>query len=204
MSRATCRLSCVVLIGAFLASACHAADLAYDLVNRALTQSGPVIALDAREGEGAAWLKSGHFTSGRISVEVKGADLDGRSFVGVAFGDPHGRYGVVYLRPFNFNSKDPLRRAHAVQYVYMPDYPWQLLREKFPGKYETALAEPVPADSWVTLVVDVDRTQVRVSINGAAQPVLTVDSLGPIDGRVGLWVGNDSSGSFRHLRVAAR
>jgi hypothetical protein len=171
-------------------------------VNRTLAaEPAGVLHLDAAPGDGTAWVTNKLFATGRISVEVRGANLAGRSFAGIAFhGVDDQTFEAVYLRPFNFNSPDPVRRAHSVQYVSMPAYPWQLLREKHPGKYEAALDVPVAADSWVRLTITVAANQVRVFIDDSAVPVLSIESLNSIaTGGVGLWVGNASEGRFRNL-----
>ena len=124
-------------------------------VNRTLIREpGGVVRLDHAPGDGVAWLPGKAFTTGRISVEVQGADLEGRSFVGIAFHRANDQsFEAVYLRPFNFKSPDPARRAHSVQYISMPAHPWQSLRESHPGKYEAALDAPVAANSWVRLTL---------------------------------------------------
>src|ERR1017187_621430 len=51
------------------------------------------------------------------------------SGLGIAFhGEDTSTYDAVYFRPFNFNTTDPVRKIHAVQYVSMPDNPWFRLR----------------------------------------------------------------------------
>ena len=129
--------------------------------------------------------------------------LEGRSFVGIAFHRADDQtFEAVYLRPFNFNSLDPARRAHSVQYVSMPEYPWETLRENHPGKYEAALAAPVAGDSWIRLTLTIHPHEVRVFVNDSSQPVLSVARLGKTaSGGVGLWVGNNSEGRFRNLVV---
>ena len=90
-----------------------------------------------------------------------------------------------------------------MQYVSHPAHPWRRLREAHPGVYERPIADAPAPDAWVRLRVVVAHPMVRVHVNGAAEPSLTVRRLGPQQrGRVGLWVGNPSGGDFAGLSVA--
>ena len=125
----------------------------YHDVTRGLSlEDDGVVYLHAGAGPGAAWLTGRDFADGRVTVEVQGADRPGQSFVGIAFHAADGQhYEAIYLRPFNFNSPDPVRRAHALQYISMPAHTWQRLRAESPGKYEAALPAPPRANAWVKL-----------------------------------------------------
>ena len=176
----------------------------YHGVTRELSlEDGGVAYLREGKGPGVAWVTGQDFAAGRITIEIQGADRPGRSFVGVAFHAADGEhYEAVYLRPFNFNSPDPARRAHAFQYISMPEHTWQRLRAESPGKYEAALPAPPRADAWVKLVLVVDGDDVRAFVNESKEPVLEVRSLsGRKRGEIGLWVGDDSDGRFRNLTV---
>ena len=77
---------------------------------------------------------------------MKGKNLQGQSFVGVAFHLIDGKtFDAIYFRPFNFFN--PERNTHSVQYISMPDHPWQQLRQDFPGKYESKIADRCPDNS---------------------------------------------------------
>lgn len=179
----------------------------FQLKNRLIDlQSDGVAHLNANEGEGLAWISGEHFVEGRLSIDVKGKDELGRSFVGIAF---HGsenleRFGAVYLRPFNFQAETTERRSHSLQYMSMPEHPWATLRERFPGKYEAGLTSaPAPHD-WVRLTLEVSQKVLKVYVNDAATPALTVKLLGAHSGdAIALWVGNNSEGWFRNLRIEA-
>lgn len=179
----------------------------FQLKNRLIdVQSGGVVHLNAKEGEGLAWISGAQFIEGRLSIDVKGKDELGRSFVGIAF---HGsenleRFEAVYLRPFNFQAETIERRSHSLQYMSMPEYPWATLRERFPGKYEAGLtAAPAPQD-WVRLTLEVRQRVLKVYVNDAATPALTATLLGAHSGNaIALWVGNNSEGWFRNLRIDA-
>ncbi len=176
-------------------------------VNRTVTvDSSGVVQLDTAKGDGIAWLRDAQLAEGRISVEVRGLDKPGASFVGVAFhGKDDREYDAVYLRPFNFNAADPVRRAHAVQYVSHPAHTWSKLREQFPGKYEAGLDPAPAAGEWVRLTLEIRGREVRVFVADGTTPALTVQLLNERGtGRVGLWVGNDSAGWFRGAALRER
>jgi hypothetical protein len=177
---------------------------AYEVANRTLTfEDGGVVHLSAAKDDGIAWLVGQDFTEGRISIEVRGVDVMQRSFVGVAFhGGGRHDFDVVYTRPFNFNATDAQRRAHSLQYLSLPDNPWEVLREKFPGKYESALTSPPAAESWVRLTLEINARHLSVFVDDGSAPALVVDLLNDrLKGRVGLWVGNNSEGWFRNLTI---
>lgn len=161
--------------------------------------------LDERSGQGVVWVDDLELGDGVLEVEVRGRDVPGGSFVGLAF---HGvndtTYDAVYVRPFNFRSEEAQRRAHGLQYISHPEHTWRSLRMAHPGRYE---AEVVPApdpSSWMRLRLEVDHPTLRIYVNGSTEPALVVDQLGrQASGRVGLWVGNDSDGAYRNLKVAS-
>ena len=162
-----------------------------------------VAELDSRSGDGGALVRDLQFTTGVIEVDIQGRNAPGQSFVGVAFNaHESGRHETVYFRPFNFGHQDPARRAHAVQYTSMPEHGWQRLREQHPQQYESAVVpEPRPED-WFHARIEVDADAVRVFVNRASTPTLTVKRLAkPTPGRVGLWVGTGSAGRFANLQV---
>ena len=102
------------------------------------------VRLSKNENDGVAWLKHVIFSNGIIELDIRGKEEFQQSFVGIAFhGMDNNTFDAVYFRPFNFQTDDPVRKIHAVQYVSMPDYSWEVLREKFNGKYEKAVV-PAP------------------------------------------------------------
>lgn len=180
------------------------------VVNRDLTRlqenSRSVVRLSAREGDGLAILEGVTFSEGVVELEVRGEDAQGRSFVGIAF---HIRndstYEAVYLRPFNFRTPDPARQSRAVQYISHPAYPWNRLREEWPGKYEAAVQPALDPNDWVRLRVVVGDPEIRVYAGEGVEAILVVERLGDLtSGGVGLWVGNGSAGDFASLRVTQR
>lgn len=164
------------------------------------------VRLDAREKDGVAWLLDSDFKAGTIEVELRGKDQVGQSFVGIAFrGIDDTTYDAVYFRPFNFKIADPARRQRAVQYISHPAFPWEKLRAESPGKYEQPVS-PVPdPNGWFRARIVVEGDKVSVFVNDATTPTLVVTMLSqPRGGKIGLWVGNGSSGDFANLRVTAK
>jgi hypothetical protein len=153
--------------------------------------------------EGYMILKGIEFSNGTIEFDVKGKDIMQQSFVGIAFhGQDEKTYDVVYFRPFNFKSDDPVRRAHSVQYISSPDYGWPKLRNDFPGKYENTVS-PVPGpDDWFHVKIVVDGKKISTFVNHSSQPSLQVEKLSnTTNGGIALWMGNNSGGSFANLSI---
>jgi hypothetical protein len=155
------------------------------------------------EGDGVAWLDNVNFTNGIVELDIKGKDVLQQSFVGVAF---HGRdektLDAIYFCPFNFQSSDPVRRIHAVQYVSHPDFPWNKLREDQNGKYEKAIPSAPNPNEWFHAKIIVDYPHISVYVNNSIEPCLSIDQLNDRQsGRIGLWVGNNSGGDFANLII---
>lgn len=175
------------------------------VVNRTMSQlkdggrSG--VSLDERQGNGLVWLEGVSFESGTIEVDIRGKNKQGQSFVGIAFhGDDDNTYDAIYFRPFNFQSPDPARKSHSVQYVSMPRHDWSDLRQQFPGKYENQLTESVNPDDWFHARIEVEGESVSVFVNNSSTPSLVIEKLNSRGtGKVGLWVGNGSAGDFANL-----
>src|ERR1700761_1813782 len=103
----------------------HAQDIQkqYTVVNRSASAGVDAgsIHLDEKDGDGVAWIKGKSFSTGTIELDIKGKDKPQGSFIGMAFhGSNDSTFEVVYFRPFNFRSTDPVRKGHAVQYVASP------------------------------------------------------------------------------------
>jgi hypothetical protein len=175
-------------------------------VNREVTPaSGDRLAIHVseKEGPGVVWLGGSDFAEGTIELEVKGRDLLGRSFLGVAFhGKDDNTYEAVYVRPFNFRADDPARHQHAVQYMASPDFDWPRLRKEFAEEFENPVDPSVVPTDWVPLRVVVKGPTVQIFVGAVKAPTLEARKLGTLTrGMLGLWVGNGSDGDFRNLRV---
>jgi hypothetical protein len=155
-----------------------------------------------------ATLVGSDFRGGTIALDVAGSPrLDvapgSRGFIGLAFhvtGAPEG-YECFYVRPTNARCDDQLRRNHTVQYVSVPDYPWQRLRQEAPGVYESYA--DMEAGAWTHLELRVEGTHARLFVNGASQPALIVNDLklGDPRGPIALWSWTYTDGYFASLTV---
>jgi hypothetical protein len=174
-----------------------------DAENRVASPADTGIKLSSAPDDGVAWIKGADFSDGTIEIDLKGKNVEQQSFLGIAF---HGidlhTLDAVYFRPFNFRSADSAKRLHMVEYVSHPIYPWQVLREKFNGQYEKGILRPPDPDGWFHARFEVHYPEIKVFVNGSANPCLVVKQLDERrSGRIGLWVGNYSDGNFAHLKV---
>jgi hypothetical protein len=138
---------------------------------------------------GIVWLNGVEFSNGTIEIDLRGKDVPQQSFLGIAF---HGvdttTYDAIYFRPFNFQSNDPVRKIHAVQYISEPDYPWQRLREEKNGVYEKGINPPPSPTDWFHARIVVKEATINVYVNNATLPSLTVDKLNDRkNGLIGIW-----------------
>jgi hypothetical protein len=163
------------------------------------------ISFSKKENDGIAWLQHVIFSNGTIEIDVRGNDVFQESFAGIAFhGIDNKTMDVVYFRPFNFNVADSVRKSHTVQYVSLPEYPWEVLRDKFNGIYEKPLNSSPDGNAWFHVKIVVKSPQINVFVNGSEEPCLTVDKLNNrASGRIGLWVGNNSDGDFANLEISS-
>jgi hypothetical protein len=158
------------------------------------------------EGEGSSSvmiLNDIIFNSGTVEFDCKGRNMVGRSFLGLAFHIQNdSTYDAIYFRPFNFSNPDTIRRWRAVQYISLPKYEWDKLREEFPGKYENKI-NPLPnADEWFHCKITVKDKVISVFVNNSSKPTLVVNKLTTTSkGKIGLWVENSSDGSFANLEI---
>jgi hypothetical protein len=175
--------------------------------NKLMTYGSKVVSITDGEKKGIsmtglAYLKDVTFTTGTIEVDLRGKDVLQKSFIGIAF---HGvdtvTTDVVYFRPFNFRSSDPVRKIHAVQYVSEPEFPWHKLREEKNGVYEKGIDPPPSATDWFHAKIVVEDTQIKVYVNNASSPSLTVNKLNSRrEGKIGLW-NNGLDGDFANLTI---
>ena len=192
----------------------HPADLAkivnegeWNIANREAKvvkeHDRPSIYFEAQPGDGVAWLRNIEVANGIIEVDIKGTDVRGRSFVGIAFrGVDERTFDAVYFRPFNFRSDDPVRKGHSVQYVSHPDYTWRRLREEHPEKYANPVS-PIPdPNSFFHAKIVIETSKISVFVDDGEEPSLVVETLTDRkSGWIGLWMGNNSDGTFANLRI---
>jgi len=161
------------------------------------------VELDAKTGNGIVWLKNTEFTNGIIEADIKGKNVQGLSFVGIAFrGVDEKTFDAIYFRPFNFMSEDPVRQGHGVQYISHPEYTWYRLRQESPEKYENPVNPTPDPNAFFHAKIVVDKPKIKVYVNNAAEPCLAVDELSSRkDGWIGFFVGNGSDGTFANLKI---
>lgn len=162
-----------------------------------------IVTFDGRPGDGAAWLEGLEFENGTIEVSIRGKNNPGMSFVGVAFrGVDDETYDAIYFRPFNFFADNDLSRSHMVQYISHPENTWSRLRQEHTDVYENALVNPPNPDEFFRARIVISKPEVRVYVEDDAEPSLVVNELTDRrGGRIGLWMGNNSDGSFAELVI---
>jgi len=151
---------------------------------------------------GIIWLKDVNFSEGTIEVDLRGKDVMQKSFIGIVF---HGvdtvTHDVIYFRPFNFLSTDPVRKIHAVQYVAHPDFPWHKLREEKNGIYEKAVTPAPSPKDWFHARIVVKGSEINVFMNKSSTPSLTVNKLNSrSSGKIGIW-NEGLDGDFANLVI---
>ncbi len=175
-------------------------------VNRTLSlyENHPgAVEMNAAEGDGLAVLKEIAFESGTIEVELLGENNPGRSFIGLAFNiQDEENFEAIYFRPFNFVATEQSRKDHMVQYINHPEYTWYKLREERTMEFENEIPAPPDPDDWFKAIIKISEESVAVFLDETAEPVLKVERLTSIKSdKIGLWVGNGSSGRFRNLAI---
>lgn len=161
------------------------------------------IVLNKTEDEGMMVLQGFEMGNGTLEFDVKGQNIVQQSFVGIAFNIQDDKtFENIYFRPFNFMNPDTARRRRAVQYANLPDQTWFKLIETFPGKYENRV-NPLPdPNGWFHARVVIEKPLIKVFVNDAKEPCLVVESLAPnSSGKIGLWTGPMTLGSFTNLTV---
>jgi len=203
------------LIGILALSACSPPETIFNgfgddaknlrVVNREATrlQDRNGVRLSPRSGNGVAWVEGTEFHSGTIEVAIRGRESLQQNYVGIAFHRKNDTtYEAVYLRPFNFRAADVLHRQHAIQYISLPKFDFQDLRDTFPEEFENPVDASIDPTGWVRLRVVVGSSKVQVYVGSANEITLEVRKLNQLDGgQVGLWVGNVSGGDFANLVI---
>lgn len=164
------------------------------------------VALDAGPSDGVAFLKDVVFSEGVIELDLKGENRQGESFIGISFhAEDEKVFEGIYFRPFNFDAPDVAGQSHMVQYHNIPEHSWRMLRGAFPGKYEAAIPDPPAPDDWFHARIEVKGEMITVYVNDLKDPVLSVASLSQRrTGKIGFWVGSNSSGRFANLKITGK
>jgi hypothetical protein len=205
----------MMLVGILAISACSPRETVFDgfgddarklrVVNREVTklQDRNGVRLSLASGNGVAWVEGTDFQSGALEVDIRGRESMQQNYVGIAFHRKNDKtYEAVYLRPFNFRAQDPIHKQHAVQYISLPKFDFQDLRDEFPEEFENPVDASIVPTDWVKLRVVVEGSKVQIYVGPVEAVALEVRKLGQLDGgQVGLWVGNVSGGDFANLVI---
>jgi Domain of Unknown Function (DUF1080) len=165
-------------------------------------------ASDVGDAGRLAVVRGTSLQDGTIEVTLAGdtapdAPPNLRGFVGIAFRvTDAAHFECIYIRPKNGRSEDQLQRNHSAQYISVPGYPWEKLRNETPGKYESYV-DLVPGE-WTRIKIVVQGQSAKLYVNGAAQPTLIVNDLKQpaAKGGIALWVGPGTIAHFRDLKIA--
>lgn len=183
------------------------AERGWTLVNRSAhlieKDGAPALHLEGKDGYGYARLSDFEFSDGTIEFDARGRDVVQGSFLGLAFhgGADAKTYDAIYFRPFNFRAADPVRRAHAVQYISHPTYTWKKLRADSPGRYEQPITPPPDPNGWFHVRIVVAWPRVSVFVDHAQEPSLVVEQLSDRKrGWIALWT-DVAGGDFAALRL---
>ena len=216
------RLVCLTLCLTVLVTSCatmdqsFAPDLATTRTSKVWEGDTAAARLSAKDGSAAVeftqpsgqdqekilWLDRYSFTNGVIEFDAKGqAAPPQSSFVGIAFRVADAKnYDAVFFRPFNFQAANPMNRSRSVQYMSLPAFPWNRLRQEKPGQFEKGI-DPAPNGAdWFHVRIVVERPSISVFVNGASEPALAVGELSDrAAGSVGLWA--NGFGMISNLRI---
>jgi hypothetical protein len=144
----------------------------------------------ANGSAGMALVNGTEFSTGSVELDLKGNSEGRRSFVGVVFNVLDTKtFEAIYFRPFNFRTNEPYS-LRAVQYISWPAHPWERLRKEKPNQFEKPVTTRPDPLAWFHARIEVTHEQVRVFVNHAKEPSLSVDRLakGGVKRPVGLFV----------------
>jgi hypothetical protein len=165
-----------------------------------------VLSLDRKKGDGLAILKNMQFETGVIELDLRGEDLQGKSFVGFAFNiQDESTYEVIYFRPFNFQAEDKARREHGIQYIHPPEFTWKKLRTEQEGVFEAEFINPPSPDDWFIISLTISDKTVIVRDKRTGEILMEVTRLTESKSKkIGFWTGFNSKGSFRNLKIVSK
>lgn len=153
------------------------------------------------KGGATARLDGVTFANGEIEVDILAA-----TFIGVAFRvQDEKQMDLLYFRPQKFGK--PKKEGDLdgeVQYSSEPKFGWSPLRKNFPMKYEKNLPNaPKSPNLCFHARIVVEGPKVRVYVDGATEPCLTVEESlsGRSAGGVGLWTW--PGGMFANLKITS-
>ncbi len=176
------------------------------VINRdisSIKEAENAIKLNNKIGDGMAIIEGEKFKLGTIELEIKGEDIRGRSFVGVAFNVQNdSTYEAIYFRPFNFQADKKINREHSVQYISHPKNSWRFLRTNYEGKFEAEYQRQPSPNAWFKIRMSITEETVEVFDADSNSLLLSVKRLEKQKSdRIALWMGYNSKGEFRNLKI---
>jgi hypothetical protein len=115
-------------------------------------------------------VRRGPTSAPEREVDIRGREALQQNYVGVAFHRKNDNtYEAVYLRPFNFRAADPIHKQHAVQYISLPKFDFQDLRDEFPEEFENPVDGSIVPTDWVKLRVVVEGSKVQIYVGTAGK-----------------------------------
>ena len=184
----------------------HLKNVVVERVNHRGRMALHVTNVEPGRADNLAVIRGIELENGTIEFDVASRPEEGKQnggHAGVAFrvNADATKFECFYLRPMNGRSEDQLQRNHSTQYVSYPDFPWKLLRESQPGKYESYV--DLGPDEWTQVKIEVLGTKARLYVHGAEQPALIVNDLklGEVEGFIALRLGPTGDAYFSNLRI---
>lgn len=147
------------------------------------------------------------FFEGSIQIDVA-SERNGKTRladggVGLAFRiQSSDRYELVYLRTASgkLDFLPPSTVGHAIQYASPREWTHDVLRNRFPGRYEAAAK--IGQKRWHRLHLSVRNNSVAVYIDNNPRPALQVNLLGVHNrGSVAYWVNSGTNAYFSNLKI---
>jgi hypothetical protein len=172
-------------------------------------QAVKVTTLPNNSQNGLVIIQDLNFENGIIELDLAGKPVENapayaKGFIGIAFradkNNPQ-NHECFYLRPVNAIAEDETFRNRSVQYSSHPDNSWNVLRQQFPGKYETyAKMEP---GKWFHIKIVVEDKKASFYVHDMETPCLVVDDLlhGLRSGGVALWTELTTEAYFSNLKI---
>lgn len=155
-----------------------------------------------------ALLENSDFHNGIIKVKMYSTFTDNapdyaRGFIGIVFRVDADTFESFYVRPANgfYQTDDPVRQMHAVQYFSYPKYTFQYFRDHHITEYENKA--DIQMKKWIELKAVIKDEKAIFYIDDMEHSVLTVDKLlaGNKRGKIGLFVDIGTKGYYKDLEI---
>ena len=133
---------------------------------------------------------------------MKGKDVQGASFVGVAFHGIDGTtYDAIYFRPFNFKTKTRHVSFAPCNTSPIPHIHGRSCELNSPARTKSPSTR-AGSEQLVPCPGSCREPEGSVFVGEGKEPCLTVNQLSDRKkGLVGIWVGNTSGGDFANFTI---